>query len=296
MKPAAVMCVSAICLLLAGAASAQGNWDDVEIKSTHVGGNVHMIEGRGGNIGVTVGADGILVVDDQFAPLAEKINAALTSLHPGDLKFVINTHFHFDHVGGNPVFGKEATIVAHANVRKRVVAPQKRQDAHPSEPMEKSGWPVVTLDQSLSIHFNGEEIKLMHVPTAHTDGDVMVYFTGANVLHMGDLLFSGMFPFVDIEAGGTIEGYKNNLKAVLDRFSADTKIIPGHGPLSTMDDVRRSHEMIEATVDHVRRQMKEGRTLDSLKEAGLPEEWASFDWHFIGTEDWIETIYTSYSN
>jgi glyoxylase-like metal-dependent hydrolase (beta-lactamase superfamily II) len=135
----------------------------------------------------------------------------------------------------------------------------------------------------------------MHFPHGHTDGDVMVYFSGSNVLHTGDLLFSGMFPFVDLDAGGTVEGYLKNLFDVIDDVPADARIIPGHGPLSTTEDIKTTCEMIRTTVEHVRGQMNAGKSLDEIKKAGLPEKWASFDWRFVGTDDWIETIYRSYS-
>lgn len=295
MRLSAALLVFLLVFLVGGLAAGPNDFADVEVKSTHVAGNIYMLTGAGGNIGVSVGSDGILIVDDQYAPLADKIRAALKELDPGDLKFILNTHYHGDHVGGNPEFGKEATIIAHTNVRKRVMTPYEVK-GYTVEALEETGWPVITFDQSLSIHFNGEEIKVMHYPHGHTDGDVMVYFSGANVLHMGDHLFSGMFPYVDLGAGGTVHGYLNNLKIVIANIGPDTKIIPGHGPLSTIDDVKEMYEMIETTVDHVRGQMKAGKSLDEIKKTGLDEKWASYDWSFIGTDDWIETIYESYSN
>src|SRR4051794_3980363 len=170
---------------LTTAAFAQQDFSKVEIKAIHVAKNIYMLEGAGGNIGVSVGSDGILIVDDQFAPLAPKIEAALKDLNPGKLKFVLNTHYHGDHTGGNAHFGREAHIIAHTNVRKRLGGDRDRK---------KPGLPIITFDDSLSIHFNGEEIKLIHVPPAHTDCDSVVYFSSANVIHFGDTFFSGRFP------------------------------------------------------------------------------------------------------
>src|SRR4026209_1900451 len=177
----------------------QTDWSKVEIKSTKVNGNVYMLEGAGGNIGVSVGADGILIVDDQFAPLADKIRAALKSLGEGKLKFILNTHWHGDHTGGNASFGPEAPIIAHDNVRRRLATEQKSEFFKRTTPASpKEALPVITFDKSLSVHFNGEEIKVIHFPQGHTDGDSVIFFTSSNVVHLGDDFFAGRFPFVDL--------------------------------------------------------------------------------------------------
>src|ERR1041385_2028919 len=221
------------CVFLASAALAQRDMSNVEIKTTPVAGNIYMLEGNGGNIGVSVGPDGILIVDDQYAPLSEKIEAAVRKLNPGRLKFVLNTHHHGDHTGGNAAFGaKDATIIAQSNVRKRLAA-----DAN----SKKESLPVITFDQSASVHFNGEEIKLLHHGPGPPDGDSVIYFTGANVIHMGDLFFNGGFPFIDLSSGGSVDGYVASVAAVLEKAPADAKIIPGHGKLGTVDDLRTFH-------------------------------------------------------
>jgi glyoxylase-like metal-dependent hydrolase (beta-lactamase superfamily II) len=263
--------------------------DDVTIASTRVAGNVYMLEGRGGNIGACVGPEGILIIDDQFAPLAEKIRAALRALDPGPIEFILNTHYHGDHVGGNPVFGKEGTIIAHENVRRRVSVRQEDGD-RVREPLDPEGWPVVTFEDAVTVHFNGEDIRFFHLPAGHTDGDALVHFPKANVLHMGDLLFSGRFPYVDEAGGGTIDGYVANLAWVLEHMPRDTKIIPEHGPLSTMEDVARLRDVIVETRDYVRAQLKSGKSVDDIQKAGLPEKYASFASDFITADRWIETL------
>src|SRR5882724_1700956 len=190
-----------LCLCITLKAHAQ-DFSKVEIKVTKVAGNVYMLEGSGGNIGVSVGPDGILIVDDQFSPLADKIRAALKTLGEGKLKFVLNTHYHGDHTGGNVVFGPDALIIAQANVRKRLSTEQISRFFNRTTPASpKEALPVITFDQAVSMVFNGEEIKVIHFPKGHTDGDSVIFFTGSNVVHMGDDFFNGRFPVVDLEAG-----------------------------------------------------------------------------------------------
>ncbi len=193
-----------------------------------------MLQGAGGNIGVSVGPDGILIVDDQYAPLADKIKAALKTLGEGKLKFVLNTHWHGDHTGGNAAFGPEAPVIAHENVRKRMATTQTNEFFKSTTPASpKEALPVITFGHSVSIHFNGEEIRAIHFPTGHTDGDSIIYFTTSNVIHMGDHFFTGRFPFVDLDSGGDVEGFTKNVGDVIAKLPAGVKIIPGHGPLST---------------------------------------------------------------
>src|SRR5919202_1072085 len=228
-----------------------------------------MLEGSGGNIGVSVGADGILIVDDQFAPLADKIRAALKSLGDGRLKFVLNTHWHGDHTGGNSKFGPEAPVIAQTNVRKRLATEQKIM-GEVVKPSPKEALPVITFDDSLSIHFNGEEIRVVHYPYGHTDGDSVIFFTGSNVVHMGDDFFAGRFPFVDIDNGGDIEQLTRNVSDIIAQLPADVKIIPGHGPLSTLDDLKLFRRMLFETTAIIRKEIEGKRTLDQIKAGGLP--------------------------
>jgi glyoxylase-like metal-dependent hydrolase (beta-lactamase superfamily II) len=278
-----------------GPAQQQVDWNAVEVTAEKVAGNVWILTGRGGNIGVSVGEDGLLIVDDQFAPLADKIKAKLKDLSSGKLKFVLNTHFHGDHTGGNREFGPEAPIIAHDNVRKRLATPPDDAAARErwAAANPKEAWPVVTFGDRVSIHFNGEEIKAIHFPKGHTDGDSIIFFIGSNVVHMGDDFFAGRFPFVDLRAGGTVQGLTKNIGDVIGKMPADVKIIPGHGPVSTFEDLRTYHKMLLATTGIVLKRKASGMSLDDAKKAGLPEEWKDWGSGFINTERWIETIYNS---
>lgn len=255
---------------------------DAQITATHVAGNVYMLEGQGGNIGVSLGDDGILIIDDQFARLADKIRAALKDLGTGKLKFVLNTHHHGDHTGGNAIFGKEATIVAHTNVFKRLSA----DDKQPREAL-----PVITFDDSVSVRFNGEEIFLKHFPHGHTDTDSIVYFKESKVVHMGDHFFSGAFPFIDTSNGGTVKGYVRNVGAAIEDLADDVKIIPGHGPLSTKADLEAFHSMLVDCIGIVEEQVKAGKSLDDAKAQGMPEKYDAMGNGFINTDRWITILY-----
>lgn len=244
--------------------TAQRDFSQVEIKAIPVSGTVSMLEGAGGNIGVSAGPDGVLIVDDQFAPLAEKIAAKLKELNPAAPRFVLNTHWHADHTGGNAYFGERgANIIAHANVRKRL---SEKSDVKPAE------LPVLTYEHGASVFFNGEEIRVMALPPGHTDGDSFVFFTGANVLHLGDQFFNGRFPFIDLGSGGDVAGYLRNVEFALTVAKPDTKIIPGHGPLATVDDLKKFRDMLVETTGLVRTAIASGKTLAEVKAAGLPEK------------------------
>ena len=269
----------------------QQDFSKVEMKVIPVSGNIYMLQGSGGNIGVSAGHDGVLIVDDQYAPLADKIREALKGINPGKLRFVLNTHFHGDHTGSNPAFGVDATIIAHENVRKRLEAGSVIF-GNKTEPMTGPGLPVITYADSVSVHFNGEEIKARHFPHSHTDGDSIVFFTKSNVVHMGDDFFNGLFPFVDMDSGGNVQGLIDAVAKVLAEVPADVKIIPGHGPLSDVAGLKKFHRMLVETLAIVRKGKAAGKTLEQLQAAGLPEEWKSWS-SFIDTKGWIETLYKS---
>ena len=267
---------------LAILARAQTDFAKVDIKAIHVADNIYMLTGSGGNIGVSIGSDGILIVDDQFAPLAEKIENTLKSLNPGKLKFVLNTHYHGDHTGGNAHFGQQASIIAQTNVRKRMGG--KATDSKPE-------LPVITFDDSLSVWFNREEIKLVHVPPAHTDCDSIVYFTKANVIHFGDTFFSGRFPNIDLGGGGDVRGYIRNVEDAVKKTPEDAKLIPGHGPLSTIKELREFRDMLVETSGIVEKGISTGKTLSELKAEGLPEKWKSWSVPTMITDRWLEILY-----
>jgi cyclase len=283
-------------LFVVSARAQQPDYSKVQMKATKVAGNVYMLEGAGGNIGVSVGEDGLLIVDDQFAPLADKIRAALKGLADKKLRFILNTHWHGDHTGGNIAFGPEATIIAHDNVRKRLATEQKSAVFNSTTPPSpKEALPVITFDQSLSVHFNGEDIRAIHFPHGHTDGDSVIFFSASNVVHLGDDFFAGRFPFVDLESGGSVEGLIKNVGEIIGKIPQGAKLIPGHGPISTLDDLKSYHRMLQQTTEIVRQKIAAGKTLDQIKSEGLPAEWAPWGTGFIKTDRWVETIYNSLS-
>ena len=287
--------VSFVLFLFAVSVQAQTDWSKVQMKATKVSGNVYMLEGAGGNIGVSVGDDGILIVDDQYAPIADKIKASLKEIGADKkLRFILNTHWHGDHTGGNVVFGPEAPIIAHDNVRKRMATEQKSEFFKRTTPAApKEALPVVTFNQNLTVHFNGEEIRAIHYPHGHTDGDSVIFFTTSNVVHLGDNFFAGRFPFVDLDSGGNVEGLTKNIAEIIEKIPAAAKLIPGHGPLSTIDDLKTYHSMLIKTTDIVRQKIAAGKTLEQIKTESLPDEWKSWGTGFIKTDMWLELVYRS---
>ena len=270
-----------------------GNVQDSVIKTEKVAGNVYVLFGQGGNIGVSVGKDGILMIDDQFERIATQIRAALKQLGSDKPRFVFNTHWHGDHTGSNTVFGADSIIVAHTNVRKRLAAGQPLR-GETVKPLAAVGLPMITYDEGLSIYFNGEEVRAVHYPNGHTDGDTVLFFTTSNVVHLGDDFFAGRFPFVDLESGGSVEGLAKNLANLIKTIPADAKIIPGHGAISTLADLKNYHQTIVDTTKIIREKMKT-KSLDAIKKEGLPEKYKEWGSGFIKTDAWIETIYKSYS-
>ena len=271
----------------------QTDYSKVEIKVQKVSGSVYMLEGMGGNIGASVGEDGIVIVDDEFLPLADKIEAALKGLADKPVKFVINTHWHGDHTGGNPHFGEKAPIIAQENVRKRLsTGGTTRFGVAPPAP--KAALPVITFEDKVSVHLNGEDIRAIHVPQGHTDGDSVIFFTQSNVVHMGDDFFNGgMFPFIDIDSGGSVQGMIAGGEKVLAETPDDVKIIPGHGPLGTKDDLRKFVAMLKETSAAVEAGIKKGKTLDQLKKEKVLAKWDSWGQSFIKTDVFTEILYDS---
>jgi glyoxylase-like metal-dependent hydrolase (beta-lactamase superfamily II) len=272
-------------LFLTSSALSQDGFADVEISSQPVSGSVHMLQGMGGNIGVSAGAEGILIIDDQFAPLADKIATAIGEIAKTPMKYVVNTHYHGDHTGSNAYFKEvqNSTIFAHDNVRKRLA--DKEQHTH-------AELPVVTYQQGVTFHFNGDTIKVMHLPAGHTDSDSVVWFEEANVLHPGDLFFEGRFPYIDLDGGGTVAGYIKNATKLIGMLKGDTKIIPGHGSLATKADYQKALDMIIDTAAMVKSMKAKGMSVEDSVKQGLGEKYKAWAWNFITEEKWITTLYT----
>ncbi len=290
------MVVGIVAAALAAAAQQQ-DFSKVEIKAQKVAGTVYMLTGAGGNIGVSVGDDGIVIVDDQYAPLAEKIRAALKGITDKPVKFVINTHWHGDHTGGNPQFGETATIIAQENVRQRLAA---GLDAPPPvgkvPPMVKAGLPVITFQHDVTLHVNGEDIRALHFPNGHTDGDSVIFFPQSNVVHMGDDFVTYGFPFIDLRSGGGVKGMIAAVREVLRTVPADTRFIPGHGPLSTAADLRDFVTMLQEVTAIVERGLREGKTLEQLKQTNVLGAYsAKWGGGFIKTDAFLETLYNDLS-
>jgi cyclase len=262
----------------------------VEIKVHPVAGSVYMLEGAGGNIGVSVGEDGIVIVDDQFAPLAPKIKAALKGISDKPVRFVINTHWHGDHVGGNAQFGADSTIIAQENVRERMMVGSK-PPMRDVKPYPKEALPIITFNDRATVHLNGEDIKAIHFAAGHTDGDSIIYFTKSNVIHMGDDFVTYGFPFVDLESGGSVEGMIVAVEKVIATAPPNAKVIPGHGKLSTVEDMKPYVQMLKETFAKVQAGMKQGKTLDQLKQEKVLAGYEKWNGDFISTDKWIETIY-----
>lgn len=283
-------------ILLCGMAAAQDqDFSKVQMKVTKVSGNVYMLEGAGGNIGASVGEDGIVVVDDQYAPMADKIKAALRGITDKPVRFVINTHYHGDHTGGNAIFQQTVPIIAQDNVRKRLqeggTAGNLGGVHVEAKPQPKEALPIITFDHDVTVHLNGEDIRALHFPSGHTDGDSVIFFPKSNVVHMGDDFVTYGFPFVDLSGGGSVEGMIAALEQIVQELPPDVKVIPGHGPLSNLDDVRRFTAMLKDTKAVVDKGIKQGKSLDQLRQEDLLAPWKKWSGDFITSEQWLVTLY-----
>jgi glyoxylase-like metal-dependent hydrolase (beta-lactamase superfamily II) len=276
--------LAAALVLSAPGVMAQDRFANVSIETVPVAGNISMLVGQGGNIGVSAGADGILIVDDQYAPLADRIRSALAELGSDVPRFVLNTHFHGDHTGSNADFGTDSLIVAHENVRVRLASGDAPAPA----------LPVVTFDDDVTIHFNGEDITLIHMPRGHTDTDSVVMFADSNVIHMGDHFFNGGFPFIDLANGGTVQGYISNLERALSWVAEDTAVIPGHGPLATKADLLDFYNVVRDTVTDIRVMKSQRMSREEIVAAGLDPRYQRWGQGFINEQRWIETVFDSY--
>jgi cyclase len=276
------------------------DFSKVEIKVTKVSGNIYMLEGEGGNIAASVGEDGIVIVDDQFAPLAEKIQAALKNLKITDkpVRFVINTHFHGDHSGGNEPFAHGgSTVIAQDNVRKRLETAGSSGNGSSMKfdykAAPKVALPVITFDHDVTVHLNGEDIRALHFPAGHTDGDAIIFFPKNNVVHMGDDFVRYGFPFIDVNSGGSVQGMIAAMEKVSTQLPADVKVIPGHGALSNLDDVRAFTKMLKETSAVVQKAIDEHKTVEQMKQEKILAPWAKWSGEFLDADKFIETLYNS---
>lgn len=290
------LAVGLLLLSLPGVPAAAQNFDTVTVRVVPVTRGVAMLVGAGGNLAVAWGEDATFLVDDQFAPLTEKIRAAIGTLTRQPVRFVLNTHWHFDHVGGNENLGKAgALIVAHDNVRVRMSTDQFSKVFNRTTPASPKGaLPVVTFTDAVTFHLNGDEINAVHIPPAHTDGDALVWFKRANVIHMGDTYFNGRYPFIDLESGGSLEGVIGAADRALGLANDSTRIIPGHGELSNKAELARYRDVLVAARDRVKKLIAEGKTLDQIIAAKPMAEYDDrMGKGFIDPERFLRTVYTS---
>jgi glyoxylase-like metal-dependent hydrolase (beta-lactamase superfamily II) len=279
-------------LVLTGNALAQ-DFTRIEIKAEKLNETTWMLVGAGGNMGLSVGEDAVFLVDDQYAPMAPKIKAAIAAITNKPVQFVLNTHFHFDHTGGNEAFGKEAAvIVAHDNVRRRMNTEQlisfigAKQTASP-----KAALPVVTVPGEIRLHLNGDEIHAFHVPAAHTDGDLIVHFVKSKVVHMGDVFFNGMYPFIDASSGGHPDGVVAAADRVLALADAQTQIIPGHGPLANKADLQAYRDMLATVSQRIRAQRAAGQSNEQIAASAPSAEFdAKFGGGFIQADRFVQMM------
>jgi cyclase len=285
---------SAIVLSIASPAFAQAGMDKVEIKPEQLAPGVAVLFGAGGNIGVSYGEDGTILIDDQFAPLTSKIQKAVADLGATPVKFLVNTHWHGDHSGGNENLGKAgAVIMAHENVRVRMASEQKRGDKI-TPPSPKAALPVVTYADGVKFHMNGEEVRAIHVPPAHTDGDTIIYWTKSNVIHMGDTFFNKVtYPFVDLSSGGKVRGVVKAADTALALANDQTKIIPGHGVVASKADLLAYRNMVAAIIGKVDVAMKKGNSLAKIKAMKPADGYGVEAKGFISADAFVETIYKS---
>ena len=276
MKNTRLFALALVTCLIALPVQAQRDFSKVVIETVKVTDSVYMLTGAGGNIGLSVGADGVIVIDDQFGPLSDKILAAIRAITDQPARFIINTHFHQDHIDGNELLSAATggVVVAHENVRKRLSTPQfveffnNRMPAYPPEAL-----PIVTFDSSIRFHMNGDVIDVFHPEdNAHTDSDSVIYFRNSNVLHGGDLVFFGSYPFIDLSSGGSVTGFTAATEALIAQLNDDTQIIPGHGSVGDLDQLRAVRDMLATLIDRVRKLVDQGKTRDEVIAAKLSAE------------------------
>ena len=297
-SPRLVLVLAGVALVFAG--SAPGVWaqgfEDVEIRTIELAPDLYMMAGRGGNLAVSAGDDGVFLVDDQYAPLTPKIRAAIAAVSDAPIRFVLNTHWHGDHTGGNENLGRAgALIFAHDNVRRRMSVEQFMEALDRRvPPSPDAALPVVTFTEGVTFHLNGDQLHAFHVAPAHTDGDAVVHFRAANVIHMGDVYFANGFPFVDLSSGGSIQGLIAAVDLVLGMADSKTRIIPGHGSLSTRAELVEYRSMLVTIRDRVRDGLARGQSLDELLAARPTREFDEvWGQGFIDPPSFVRAVYRS---
>jgi cyclase len=280
------------CLLMSALAVAQE--DAPEVSVTELRGPLHLLQGRGGNVVASIGLDGVLLIDNDYAQLGGAYEKVLAELSQSVISpsFIVNTHWHGDHTGNNEFWGiRGAVMIAHGNVRERLSTRQEMPAlGRTVEPSADIALPLVTFADSIALHFNGSDIEVQHYPAGHTDGDSVIYYVNENVIHTGDLFFKDAFPFVDIGSGGSIAGYIANVQAILEKVDAETLIVPGHGSIANKADLQRFLKMLQSTTVAISSSLEAGMSVDDVVAKGLGEEYASWGKGFIKEDQWIQTV------
>jgi glyoxylase-like metal-dependent hydrolase (beta-lactamase superfamily II) len=275
-------------------ASAQAQEGEISFKSTELESGLFILEGQGGftggNLGLSTGADGVVLIDDGIGPLAQKTLAAVTEITGKPVDFVINTHVHGDHTGGNPALHETgATIIGHENVRRRMVE-SDAASADGSAPAAEDALPEITFSRSMTFHLNGHEAFVFHVARAHTDGDAVIFFREADVIHAGDVFFNRIFPFIDLDSGGSVSGFIEAQDDILSLAGADTRIIPGHGPLARKSDLQAARDMLADARRRVKEMVDSGRSEQDIVDANPLAPHQDWNWEFITTERMTRTL------
>ena len=284
-----------ISCLVATSAFAQQDFSKVQIETIPVARGVYMLVGSGGNLGLSVGQDGAFLIDDQYAPLTDRIIKAISAVTDKPIRFLVNTHWHMDHTGGNENIGKGgAIIVAHDNVRKRLSKGQFMKAFNVEvPPAPAKALPVITFKDRITFHWNNETLEVWHPKPAHTDGDAVIYFKSANVVHVGDLLFNGIYPFIDAGSGGSFEGVITGVDEMLGRIDDSTKVIPGHGPLGSKADLKAYRDMLATVHARMTKLIKEGKNIDEIVAAKPTADFdAKWGGGFLNPDQWVKIAYS----